>query len=79
MNVVSNGDELMPDRKSLATSESEPATNNIQVQGTLNRTPIRKFSRNRGLIVQEDSVVEESPEIEATKAIGSFRCKRKLT
>ncbi|KAI3982317.1 hypothetical protein MKX01_037850 [Papaver californicum] len=25
-------------------------------------TPIRKFSRNRGLIIQEDSVIEDSPE-----------------
>ncbi|KAF2286202.1 hypothetical protein GH714_011695 [Hevea brasiliensis] len=77
MDVVSDGDELMPDRKSSATSELEPATN-IR-QETHNRTPIRKFSRNRGLVVQEDSVVEESPEIEATKAIGSLRCRRRLT
>ncbi|KAJ9183094.1 hypothetical protein P3X46_007003 [Hevea brasiliensis] len=77
MDVVSDGDELMPDRKSSATSELEPATN--VRQETHNRTPIRKFSRNRGLVVQEDSVVEESPEIEATKAIGSLRCRRRLT
>ncbi|KAF2286214.1 hypothetical protein GH714_011796 [Hevea brasiliensis] len=69
MDVVSDGDELMPDGKSSVTSELEPATNTSQE--TLNRTPMRKLSRNRGLVVQEDSVVEESPEIEDAKAIGS--------
>ncbi|KDP37707.1 hypothetical protein JCGZ_06848 [Jatropha curcas] len=74
--VVSEGDELMPDRKSSAISESDPS---VDVnQGTVVRTPIRKLSRNRGLVVHEDSVVEDSP-VEATQGgIGSLRCKRKL-
>ena len=75
IDTVPDGDELMPDRKN-NVPESQPE-NNIS-QGNLNRTPIRKLSRNRGLVVQEDSIVEDSPEIEPTKGIGSLRCKRKL-
>ncbi|EEF32434.1 Non-structural maintenance of chromosome element, putative [Ricinus communis] len=76
MDMVPQGDELMPDRKN-SVSETEPETNISQ--GNTNRTPIRKLCRNRGLVVQEDSVVEDSPEIEAAKGIGSLRCRRKIT
>ncbi|KAJ6430699.1 hypothetical protein OIU84_018250 [Salix udensis] len=60
--VVPEGEELMPHRESSSASQVEPDANNTQ--GTRSRTPIRKLSRNRGLVVQEDSVVvEDSPDI----------------
>lgn len=78
--VVPDGEELMPHRESSGASQVEPDANNTQ--GTRSRTPIRKFSRNRGLVVQEDSVVvEDSPDIDDdvdTRATGLMRCRRKL-
>ncbi|MED6130883.1 hypothetical protein PIB30_004744 [Stylosanthes scabra] len=44
-------------------------------------TPIRKLSRNRGLVVQNEGVVEESPECDdekSSRAAAIRRCKRKL-
>ncbi|KAF9686465.1 hypothetical protein SADUNF_Sadunf03G0161400 [Salix dunnii] len=78
--VVPEGEELMPHRESSGASQVEPDANNTQ--GTRSRTPIRKLSRNRGLVVQEDSVVvEDSPDINDdvdAKATGLMRCRRKL-
>ncbi|KAJ6704713.1 hypothetical protein OIU79_009596 [Salix purpurea] len=78
--VVPEGEELMPHRESSGASQVEPDANNTQ--GTRSRTPIRKLSRNRGLVVQEDSVVvEDSPDInddEDARATGLMRCRRKL-
>ncbi|XP_065864462.1 non-structural maintenance of chromosomes element 4 homolog A [Euphorbia lathyris] len=74
--VVKEGDELMPDRKSVSCEVDQSAANNMAEN--LKRTPIRKFSRNRGLVLQEDSVVEDSPETEIAKANATLRCKRKL-
>ncbi|KAG6783435.1 hypothetical protein POTOM_012883 [Populus tomentosa] len=78
--VVPEGEELMPHRESSGASQVEPDANNTQ--GTRSRTPIRKFSRNRGLVVQEDSVVvEDSPDIDDdvdARATGLMRCRRKL-
>ncbi|KAJ4827163.1 hypothetical protein Tsubulata_025817 [Turnera subulata] len=78
MKAVPDGEELMPDRDSLAASQVDPAADGNEA--TVNRTPIRKLSRNRGLVVQEDSVVAETPESEDIdiKPTGVRRCKRRL-
>ncbi|XP_050220501.1 non-structural maintenance of chromosomes element 4 homolog A-like [Mercurialis annua] len=73
--VVQDGNELMPDRKSVVSESEREASVH---QGNVNRTPIRKLSRHRGLVLQEDSIVEDSPDIGAAKGVGSLRCKRKL-
>lgn len=80
MDAVPDGEELMPHRgSSAAASQMEPAAN--KSQGAQSRTPIRKLSRNHGRVMLEDSVVEDSPEIDdddTTKATGPRRCKRRL-
>jgi hypothetical protein len=63
MDAVPLGGELMPHRNISnlsAASQADQAVNNSQA--ALPTTPIRKLSRNRGLVVQEDYVVEESPD-----------------
>ncbi|KAG6632583.1 hypothetical protein I3843_13G147300 [Carya illinoinensis] len=82
MDAVAVGEELMPHRKSSnsAASEAEPGVK--YSQASLPTTPIRKLSRNRGLVVQEESIVEESPDNEDGVSKGANairRCKRKLT
>ncbi|KAG9456686.1 hypothetical protein H6P81_001194 [Aristolochia fimbriata] len=69
---VGVGEELMPHRdytnhfesSQVGPSSSSPAAaeaiDNSQAGGTT--TPIRKLSRNRGLVLQDQSVVEETPE-----------------
>lgn len=77
--MVPDGEELMPHRvpaNSEPASQEEPAAYSSQTGHT---TPIRKLSRNRGRIVQEETVVEESPECDNGHAGGTFRrSKRKL-
>ncbi|XWS52442.1 hypothetical protein CRYUN_Cryun11dG0071200 [Craigia yunnanensis] len=78
MNVVPVGEELMPHRDDSHSvlSQAESAANNSE--GAVSTTPIRKLSRNRGLVLQE-SVIEDSPEIDdASKGHGFRRCRRKL-
>ncbi|OVA20866.1 Non-structural maintenance of chromosome element 4 [Macleaya cordata] len=61
---VADGEELMPHRspsKTLTGSQGERVSENSQATPGPT-TPIRKFSRNRGLVIQEQSVVEDSPE-----------------
>nr|XP_043610897.1 non-structural maintenance of chromosomes element 4 homolog A-like [Erigeron canadensis] len=56
--AVAEGEELMPHRNQVDTmpnSQREPID-------SVPTTPIRKFSRNRGLVLQEQTVVEDSPE-----------------
>ncbi|MBA0719636.1 hypothetical protein Golax_007295 [Gossypium laxum] len=77
MNAVPVGEELMPHREDshLTLSQAEPAANG---SGASTTTPIRKLSRNRGLILQE-SIVDDSPEPDdANKGPGIRRCRRKL-
>ncbi|KAF5748786.1 non-structural maintenance of chromosomes element 4 A-like [Tripterygium wilfordii] len=78
MDVVPNGEELMPHREnSKLSSQMEPPAHNSQA--TLPTTPIRKLTRNRGLVIREESVVEDSPEVDdGTGGTGIRRCKRKL-
>ncbi|CAJ1977802.1 unnamed protein product [Sphenostylis stenocarpa] len=78
--VVPEGKELMPHRIQCST-ESQERMGVDNSQPALALTPIRKLSRNRGLVVQEESVVEESPECDeenASRAGAIRRCKRKL-
>ncbi|KAJ4747918.1 Non-structural maintenance of chromosomes element 4-like protein A [Rhynchospora pubera] len=54
--IVGVGEELMPHR-------NRSIANPTEVEAVTQRTPIRKFTRNRGLIMQDDSSrVDESPE-----------------
>ncbi|KAL4334551.1 hypothetical protein GQ457_07G036900 [Hibiscus cannabinus] len=76
MNAVSLGEELMPHREDSNSilSQAEPETNNSGAS----TTPIRKLSRNRGLVLQE-SIIDDSPESgDASKGPGIRRCRRKL-
>ncbi|CAN6931011.1 unnamed protein product [Brassica oleracea] len=71
--MVPMGEELMPHRETAVASSSGPSDFPQDSQ----TTPIRKLSRNRGLVVQEDTVVEDSPDVEGDGT--RRRCKRKLT
>ncbi|CAK7342358.1 unnamed protein product [Dovyalis caffra] len=66
--TVEVGKELMPNRDQInmpTDSQSDPVA--VESQGAGPTTPIRKFSRNRGLVLQEETVVEDSsPESENT-------------
>ncbi|KAJ3679025.1 hypothetical protein LUZ60_017036 [Juncus effusus] len=53
--MVEQGEELMPHRTRVGVRNED------QSQAATRRTPIRKLSRNRGLVLQDDS---ESPEFE---------------
>lgn len=83
MDVMPNEEGLMPHRNSSnssAATQAEPAVNSSQA--TLPTTPIRKLSRNRGRVVQEQSIQQESSDSDndsdPTRANASRRCKRKL-
>lgn len=77
-----DGKELMPHRTQFCTVvDSQAQMAGDSSQPALAVTPIRKLSRNRGLVVQEEGVVEESPECDdenASRAAAIRRCKRKL-
>ncbi|KAF8398497.1 hypothetical protein HHK36_017426 [Tetracentron sinense] len=63
MDSVEVGEELMVHRKHsniLSDSQAEPEPRESHASAPT--TPIRKLSRNRGLVIQEESVVEDSPE-----------------
>lgn len=65
LDAVEAGEELMPHRIPVDTSPNSSQKvneNENENEGVLPTTPIRKFSRNRGLVIQEDTVVEDSPE-----------------
>ncbi|CAL0316290.1 unnamed protein product [Lupinus luteus] len=80
--MVPEGKELMPHRGQFSTNvDSQPEMADDNSQPALSVTPIRKLSRNRGRIVQEEAVVEESPECDdenVSRAAAIRRCKRKL-
>nr|ACU22930.1 unknown [Glycine max] len=80
--VVPDGKELMPRRTQCCTVvASQEGMSDDNFQPALAVTPIRKLSRNRGRVVQEEGVVEESPECNeenASRAGAIRRCKRKL-
>jgi hypothetical protein len=76
--VVVDGDELMPHRtqSSLSGEDNEERQNedneehseehNEELEACAQRTPIRKLCRNRGLVLQEQMVVAETPEGDKT-------------
>ncbi|KAE9618601.1 hypothetical protein Lal_00047397 [Lupinus albus] len=80
--TVPEGKELMPHRGQFCTViDSQPEMGCDNSQPALSVTPIRKLSRNRGRTVQEDGVVEESPQCDeenVSRAVAIRRCKRKL-
>lgn len=62
-NYVEVGQELMPNRDQVDVSKnSNSDIYNGQSEAASLTTPIRKLSRNRGLIKQEQPEVEDSPE-----------------
>lgn len=78
-----DGEELMPHRTQFCTVVgTQTETAEFNSTSVLTTTPIRKLSRNRGLVVQEESVVEESPECDdgenASRAAAIRRCRLKL-
>lgn len=88
--------EVNETRNAQPDSESEEAPHRVQVneasnaqaesesedaQAALPTTPIRKLCRNRGLVMQEQSVVEDSPESNdtaAARAAAIRKGKRKI-
>lgn len=83
LDSVAVGEELMPHRIEVAKAsnaqpDSESDGSPAAAQPT---TPIRKLCRNRGLVMQEQTVVEDSPESDssaADRAAAIRRGKRKL-
>lgn len=80
--MLPHGEELMPHREQqtcLAASQADPVSCNSQ--SALPTTPIRKLTRNRGLVIQEETVIEDSPVIDddsSTRANAIRKCIRKL-
>lgn len=62
MSTVDPGEELIPHR-SISTT-AEPTLDNSESGAP--STPIRKLSRNRGLVTQEQNVVDDTPERETS-------------
>lgn len=61
ISAVEVGEELMPNRNQInMTSDSLADPIPVETQAGGPATPIRKFSRNRGLVLQEKTVVEDS-------------------
>ncbi|KAL1550018.1 non-structural maintenance of chromosomes element 4 A-like [Salvia divinorum] len=84
LDSVAAGEELMPHRleSNEARSNAEPDLEFDGSQAAHPSTPIRKLCRNRGLVMQEQTVVEDSPESDTNtateKAAAIRRGKRKL-
>lgn len=78
---VAIGDELMPHRNEAdIPANSQPASSTADNERAVSTTPIRKLSRNRGLVLQEQAVVEDSPESDnSARAAAIRKGKRKLT
>ncbi|KVI03509.1 Non-structural maintenance of chromosome element 4 [Cynara cardunculus var. scolymus] len=82
LDSVAPGDELMPNRNPAydASPNSQRESASDENGTVLPTTPIRKFCRNRGLVLQEQTVVEDSPESgdSRSRAAAIRRGKRKL-
>ncbi|CAN4118422.1 unnamed protein product [Withania somnifera] len=78
---VAVGDELMPHRNEAdIPANSKPASSTVDNERAVSTTPIRKLSRNRGLVLQEQAVVEDSQEGDnSARAAAIRKGKRKLT
>ncbi|KAL3534186.1 hypothetical protein ACH5RR_002647 [Cinchona calisaya] len=82
MTCVGDAEVLMPHRDGVdiaGSSQPDPLSTETQA-ASLPTTPIRKFTRNRGLVLQEQIVVQESPESDdlAARAAATRKGKRKL-
>lgn len=79
---VGVGEELMPNRNQVnASSVNPPDPASVESQGAGPTTPIRKLSRNRGLVLQEETIAEDSsPEsdITRTRTAAIRKGKRKM-
>jgi len=70
---VGVGEELMPQRKQLKTSSnSEVDPLSGESQAAVSTTHIRKLCRNRGLVLQEESVAESEESLSADE--DSVQC-----
>ncbi|CAI9097427.1 OLC1v1033855C1 [Oldenlandia corymbosa var. corymbosa] len=85
MACVEDGEELMPHREYVDdhasnTQQADGPTEEEPQATTMQTTPIRKLSRNRGLVMQDQRVVEDSPESDdlSARAAAIRRGKRKL-
>ena len=81
MDYVGAGEELMPRRiQDNITNGSQRDTTPNEARAAGPTTPIRKLTRNRGLVLQEQAVVEDSPESgdSAGRAAAIRKGKRKL-
>lgn len=83
LDSVGEAEELMPHRVQADTSPSSefPAdSENAVPEKAATTTPIRKLSRNRGLVLQEQTVVEESPESDENRSRAAYirKGKRKI-
>lgn len=73
MITVVPGEELMPHRSGPSTSEPSHGDSESGAPST----PIRKLTRNRGLVTQEQSVVDDTPERDLSDREASLRQKGK--
>lgn len=82
ISTLPHGEELMPHREQQTCSAASQADLvSCNSQSVLPTTPIRKLTRNRGLVIQEESVVEDSPVVDddtSSRANAIRKCKRKL-
>lgn len=79
---VGSGEELMPSRN-LVNLPNDSGTDSVAEEceaAAAPTTPIRKLCRNRGLVLQENAVVEDSPENDdaGTRAAVIRKGKRKV-
>lgn len=80
LEFVGDGEELMPHRNDeIPSNDSQTFEEPQQTRGKGTTTPIRKLSRNRGLVLQEQTV-ENSPESDesAARAAAIRKGKRKI-
>lgn len=79
---VGVGEELMPHRVETDKTNNAERDSEFEVaEAPLPSTPIRKLCRNRGLVMQEQAVVADSPESDdtaAARAAAIRKGKRKL-
>ncbi|XP_020268102.1 non-structural maintenance of chromosomes element 4 homolog A-like [Asparagus officinalis] len=62
-NTVAHGEELMPHRINRDTCGSSSQSDQVHAESQpASVTPIRKLTRNRGLVIQEEAIVEDSLE-----------------
>ncbi|KAL5976883.1 hypothetical protein ACLOJK_021218 [Asimina triloba] len=73
---VSEGVELMPHRHASSDFQTSAPLKDPETAGPA--TPIRKLTRNRGLVIQEESVVDDTPEREDAGKSGKRKSKRML-